>query len=115
MLSLDNAFAEEDVIEFVDRVRRFLRLAAEQLVDIIAEPKIDGLSCSIRYETGASSRPRPAATATRARTSPPTSAWSTEVPQNAAEGRPDIVEVRGEIFMRHADFRALNRRLRRRA
>src|SRR5579863_1055201 len=52
MLSLGNAFAAEEVADFVNRVRRFLRLPAEEPVDFTAEPKIDGLSCSLRYEGG---------------------------------------------------------------
>src|SRR5580704_1721562 len=52
MLSLGNAFAPEEVEDFVNRVRRFLRLPAEELLDFTAEPKIDGLSCSLRYEHG---------------------------------------------------------------
>src|ERR1700710_1427173 len=52
MLSLDNAFADEEAIEFDARIRRFLRLSVEETVGYTAEPKIDGLSCSIRYENG---------------------------------------------------------------
>ena len=52
MLSLDNAFAEEDVVDFVGRIRRFLRLGDDEPIAFTAEPKIDGLSMSLRYEGG---------------------------------------------------------------
>ena len=53
MLSLDDAFGEQDVTDFVDRIRRFLRLAADEPIAFTAEPKIDGLSLSLRYQDGA--------------------------------------------------------------
>jgi DNA ligase (NAD+) len=69
MLSLGNAFSDEEVAEFVDRIRRFLKLDAEHIPALVAEPKIDGLSLSLRYENGELGR---AATASPVKTSPPT-------------------------------------------
>jgi DNA ligase (NAD+) len=110
MLSLDNAFADEDVIEFLNRIRRFLRLPPGEMVDITAEPKIDGLSCSIRYERG-----RLVTAATRGdgyegENVTPNIHMLGDVPEKLPKGVPDVVEVRGEVFMRNADFRALNAR-----
>lgn len=110
MLSLDNAFADEDVIEFLNRIRRFLRLPPGEMVDITAEPKIDGLSCSIRYEKG-----RLVTAATRGdgyegENVTPNIHMLGDVPDRLPKNVPDVVEVRGEVFMRNADFRALNAR-----
>jgi hypothetical protein len=80
MLSLANAFETEEVAEFVARIRRFLSLGDDAPLAFTAEPKIDGLSLSLRYEYGRSCRPPPAATAPPARTSPPTPAPSTTSP-----------------------------------
>ena len=76
ILSLGNAFSDEDVTEFVDRIRRYLKLDAEHIPALVAEPKIDGLSLSLRYKMASWFARQPAATALPARTSPPTSAPS---------------------------------------
>jgi DNA ligase (NAD+) len=110
MLSLGNVFADEEVAEFVARVRRFLGLAPAAPLAITAEPKIDGLSCSIRFENG-----RLAQAATRGdgfEGEDVTANVKTisEIPHRLKPGAPDILEVRGEIYMKHAEFAALNAR-----
>jgi DNA ligase (NAD+) len=111
MLSLDNAFAEDDVVEFVARIRRFLKLGDDERIDFSAEPKIDGLSMSLRYEGG-----ELATAATRgdgAEGEDVTANIRTlkDVPHKL-KGRkvPDICEVRGEVYMTKTGFLALNER-----
>ena len=111
MLSLDNAFAEDDVIDFVGRIRRFLKLGDDDKIDFSAEPKIDGLSMSLRYEGG-----ELVTAATRgdgAEGEDVTANIRTleDVPQKL-KGRnvPDICEVRGEVYMTKKAFLALNER-----
>jgi DNA ligase (NAD+) len=111
MLSLDNAFAEDDVIDFVGRIRRFLKLGDDDKIDFSAEPKIDGLSMSLRYEGG-----ELVTAATRgdgAEGEDVTANIRTleDVPQRL-KGRnvPDICEVRGEVYMTKKAFLALNER-----
>jgi DNA ligase (NAD+) len=111
MLSLDNAFAEEDVIDFVGRIRRFLKLADDDKIDFSAEPKIDGLSMSLRYEGG-----ELVTAATRgdgAEGEDVTANIRTleDVPKKL-KGRnvPDVCEVRGEVYMTKQAFLALNER-----
>jgi DNA ligase (NAD+) len=107
MLSLGNCFSDEDVADFVDRVCRFLNLT--QPPAFTAEPKIDGLSCSLRYEGG-----KLITAATRgdgAEGEDVTSNVMTirDIPhQLSGGGYPDICEIRGEIYLNHADFAALN-------
>src|ERR1700690_3647794 len=111
MLSLDNAFAEEDVIDFVGRIRRFLKLAEDEEIDFSAEPKIDGLSMSLRYEDG-----ELVTAATRgdgAEGEDVTANIRTleDVPRKL-KGRnlPPVCEVRGEVYMTKQAFLALNER-----
>ncbi len=109
MLSLDNAFSDEEVAEFVGRVRRFLSLPPDAAVAMTAEPKIDGLSCSLRYEDGMLAM---AATRGDGAVGEDVTAnvrTIADIPQQVA-GAPAILEVRGEVYMSKADFAALNER-----
>jgi DNA ligase (NAD+) len=111
MLSLDNAFAEQDVLDFAARIRRFLKLGDDEQIGFSAEPKIDGLSMSLRYEGGelvtAATRGDGAVgedVTANIRT-------MNDVPQKL-KGRnvPDVCEVRGEVYMTKKGFLALNER-----
>ena len=109
MLSLDNAFSDDEVRDFVGRVRRFLSLADDQPVAMTAEPKIDGLSCSLRYERGTLVL---AATRGDGMIGEDVTAnvrTIRDIPQGIA-GAPELLEVRGEVYMAKEDFAALNQR-----
>ena len=111
MLSLDNAFAEDDVRDFVSRIRRFLRLSDDDGIAFSAEPKIDGLSMSLRYERGSL-----VAGATRGDGNEGEDVTANirtlaDVPQRLkGSGIPAICEVRGEVYMTKHAFLALNKR-----
>lgn len=111
MLSLDNAFADEDVSEFVARIRRFLGLSEGESVALTAEPKIDGLSLSLTYENGKLQR---AATRGNGQVGEDVTANARtldDIPlELAGKNWPDFIEIRGEVYMTHADFAALNDR-----
>ncbi|HEY6256767.1 MAG TPA: NAD-dependent DNA ligase LigA, partial [Xanthobacteraceae bacterium] len=111
MLSLDNAFSDDDVADFVNRVRRFLRLDQDEAIAFSAEPKIDGLSMSLRYEDGALVVAATRGDGTEGEDVTANIKTLREVPQKL-KGRnvPKICEVRGEVYMTKSDFLALNQR-----
>ena len=109
MLSLSNAFGDEDVIDYVNRVRRFLKLSDLDTVAITAEPKIDGLSISIRYEGGKIIHAATRGDGAEGENVTANVRTIGEIP-NTLKGKdvPDLIDVRGEIYMSHADFAAMN-------
>jgi DNA ligase (NAD+) len=112
MMSLDNAFTDEEVADFVGRVRRFLSLPAEEPVLVTAEDKIDGLSCSLRYENGRLVR---AATRGDGQVGEDVTAnvahIADVVQELKGEDIPEVFEVRGEVYMEKGAFVALNETL----
>src|SRR5712671_3452866 len=111
MLSLGNAFADEEVSEFVDRVRRFLRLPEDETVAFTAEPKIDGLSCTLRYEGGRLVRGATRGDGAEGEDVTANVRTLADIPGELRGKRvPDICEVRGEVYMTKSAFVALNER-----
>ena len=110
MLSLGNAFAPEEISEFVQRIRRFLGLKPEDSVELLAEPKIDGLSCSLRYERG---RLVLAATRGDGTTGEDVTANARtveDIPKVLSGRALEVLEVRGEVYMERSAFIAMNER-----
>jgi len=111
MLSLDNAFAEQDVLDFVGRIRRFLRLPADEEIAFSAEPKIDGLSMSLRYENGALVVGTTRGDGSEGEDVTANVKTLSDIPHRL-KGRsvPQVCEVRGEVYMTKSGFLALNKR-----
>jgi DNA ligase (NAD+) len=111
MLSLGNAFSEEDVTDFVERIKRFLGMKDDAKLSFTTEPKIDGLSCTLRYEKGKLVSAATRGDGTEGEDVTANIRTMKEVPAEL-KGRdvPDVFEVRGEVYMRREDFIALNKR-----
>ncbi|MGJ8545351.1 MAG: NAD-dependent DNA ligase LigA [Sulfitobacter sp.] len=109
MLSLSNAFDPEDVRDFVTRIRKYLGLPADAGLDFTAEPKIDGLSLSLRYENGALIQAATRGDGSVGENVTANARTIGDIPKRL-EGAPEILEVRGEVYMDHADFDSLNAR-----
>jgi DNA ligase (NAD+) len=111
MLSLDNAFADEDVVDFVDRIRRFLRLPESEEIAFSAEPKIDGLSMSLRYEDGELVTGATRGDGSEGEDVTANIKTLADIPHRLkGRGVPPVCEVRGEVYMTKHAFLALNKR-----
>jgi DNA ligase (NAD+) len=109
MLSLENGFSADELQDFDARVRRFLNLSAEHPLAYLAEPKIDGLSLSLRYERGALVEAATRGDGEMGENVTANARTVADIPARI-DGAPEVLEVRGEVFMSHADFAALNGR-----
>ncbi len=108
MMSLDNAFSPEEVGEWLARMRRFLNLPEGEPLAITTEDKIDGLSCSLRYENGVLMRAATRGDGQVGEDVTANVAHIPDIPQNLPAGVPEVFEVRGEVYMEKQAFTALN-------
>lgn len=109
MMSLANAFTDEDLSDFRSRVRSYLNIPADQPIAFTAEPKIDGLSLSLRYEDGKLVQAATRGDGEVGENVTANARTIDDIPETLT-GAPEVLEVRGEVYMSHADFAALNER-----
>ena len=112
MLSLDNAFNDDDVREFDARIRRFLKLGDDTVLSLTAEPKIDGLSLSLRYEQGKLQIAATRGDGSTGENVTENARTITDIPAVLnGDNIPDVVEIRGEVYLTHKAFATLNERM----
>ncbi len=107
MLSLGNAFTDEDVRDFVERIRRFLSLPSEE-IEFTSEPKIDGLSLSLRYHGGVLVEAATRGDGQEGENVTANARTIDDIPERLTVDVPEVFEVRGEVYMHHEDFADLN-------
>lgn len=107
MLSLGNAFDDDDVLAFDASVRKYLGFSEDRVLEHTAEPKIDGLSLSLRYEAGHLVQAATRGDGTVGENVLDNALTIDDVPKRLS-GAPDVLEIRGEVYMSHPDFAALN-------
>jgi len=110
MLSLGNAFSEEDITDFISGIRRFLKLKEDEPVEFVAEPKIDGLSISLRYEAGKFVQGATRGDGTTGEEVTENLRTIDGIPKSIKGKVPEVLEVRGEVYMSKKEFAALNAR-----
>ena len=110
MLSLSNAFADDDIVDFFQRIRRFLNLSEDAPIEIMAEPKVDGLSIALRYESRKLVQAATRGDGTVGEDVTANIRTIADIPGSIPADAPDVVEVRGEVYMAKANFLSLNRR-----
>ena len=108
MLSLGNAFDDEDVGEFMARIRRFLSIGDDEPLEIVGEPKIDGLSVNLRYENGVFVRGATRGDGAEGEDITANLRTIGDIPEKLAGNAPGIAEIRGEVYLPKSAFRALN-------
>jgi DNA ligase (NAD+) len=110
MLSLENAFSDEDIADFAGAVRKFLALPEDAALPMTAEPKIDGLSLALRYEAGRLVRAATRGDGAEGENVTANALTIKDIPERLTGEAPEVIEVRGEVYMSREDFAALNAR-----